>query len=189
MKKPARLKPIALLLLGIGTFFAARGIVAEPPEERPAPFLKSSPARVLAPGERSRPAGQIDRRFDAICSIGKIGCSSAGGTVRVAADATVFDKRSGARYVWTLRLFDPSDERLEAPLFEKIYEDQVFAPAQLQARPTFADVIEPALPAGDYVAELALSLVNPQTGLEAVRDPARSQRQIRSAKRRHITIE
>lgn len=195
MRLPVPFKVMALAVLGVGTAFATKAILAaagaKPPPARASATARPAPTLTLTAGPPGAapqaPPGA--RPFGARGAIRNFEHQAIGDTIHVAAEGDVYSKYPNMRFVWSLRLFDVDDRDREAPLYEKIYDDQIFDPQQLPSPQTFDDAIRPQLPPGDYQVELALSLLHPQLGLDEIRDPGLSQGRIKAANRRVVTIE
>ena len=84
------------------------------------------------------------------------------------------DNRPGMRYVWAVRVVDPSDAG--AVLFRKVYKDQVFTvPQGENVSTTFEDVIDVPLPKGRYRVFVAAHALPAGATLDTIRYDATSE--------------
>jgi hypothetical protein len=92
-----------------------------------------------------------------------------GHLLAIAAVAHIRDMRPNVAYVWSVRVLDPNHR--EKVLFEKRYEDQVFAlPPEREMDPTFQDEIEIPLSARTYLVDISAYMVTPEHGLAGLDD-------------------
>lgn len=151
---------LVLSVLGVGTFFATRSLLAR-----------------AAPGDGSRPVGRDQASEPGVTavlhgeslpvsppgapsivrgSMRRFHAEAIANVIHVTAQTRMTDARPEAAYVWAVRVYDADDHELQNVLFERRYDEQSFTlPAGERVEPSFDDILEVPLPPGTYIVELA----------------------------------